>query len=454
MLKKLKKEWWSKLETSLQQKVQQSFQTHVDENLLLDCMRCGFCLPSCPTYLHMESDESQSPRGRIALMKAVRDGAIGFDSSVENAFNTCLGCRACEPACPAGVQYGALIEQTREAVQEVKQQSLLEKTTRGIAFNHLFTKQTTMKRTVSLLHMYQKTGLQKVARKIGFFHLFPSHMKTMEASLPPVAKDIKPLKQVQTSSLKVAFFTGCLMDTLYKETNDKTVALLQMLGVEVTIPDHQSCCGALHGHSGELKRGKHNLIRNVEAFDSDDYQYIVNNAGGCGAFLKEYEIHLKSDERYHEKAVRFSDKTIDISSLLVKAGLLEFLATLPKQDHELIVTYQDSCHLRNVNKVFEQPRAILRALPGVHYKELLHANTCCGSAGIYNLLQPQLAGEILTTKMNTIKHLQPAVVVTANPGCLLQIQAGIHREKLETNIQATHIVDFVFNFIESNGKIS
>ena len=442
------------LETSLQQKMQQSFQTHVDENLLLDCMRCGFCLTSCPTYVHMESDESQSPRGRIALMKAVRDGVIGLDSSVENAFNTCLGCRACEPACPAGVQYGALIEQTREAVQEVKQPSLLEKTARGIAFNHLFTNQTTMKRTVSLLHLYQKTGLQKVARKIGFFHLFPSHMKTMEASLPPVAKDIKPLKQVQNSPLKVAFFTGCLMDTLYKETNDKTVALLEMLGVEVTIPDHQSCCGALHGHSGELTRGKQNLIRNVEAFDSDDYQYIVNNAGGCGAFLKEYEIHLKSDERYREKAIRFSEKTIDISSLLVKAGLLEFLATLPQQDQQQVVTYQDSCHLRNVNKVFEQPRAILKALPGVQYKELLHANTCCGSAGIYNLLQPGLAGEILTTKMNTIKQLQPAVVVTANPGCLLQIQAGIHREKLETNIQANHIVDFVFNFIESNGKIS
>lgn len=442
------------LETSLQQQMQQSFQTHVDENLLLDCMRCGFCLPSCPTYLHMDSDESQSPRGRIALMKAVRDGVIALDSSVENAFNTCLGCRACEPACPAGVQYGALIEQTKEAIQEVKQPSLIEKTTRNIAFNHLFASQATMKRAVSLLNMYQKTGIQKVTRKIGFLNLFPIHLKTMEASLPPVANNIQSLKKIQTSPIKVAFFTGCLMDTLYKETNDKTVALLEMLGVEVTIPDNQSCCGALHGHSGELKRGKQNLIRNVEAFDSDDYHYIVNNAGGCGAFLKEYEIHLNSDERYREKAIHFSNKTIDISSLLVKAGLLEYLATLPQRGNEIIITYQDSCHLRNVNKVFEQPRAILKALPGVQYKELPNANTCCGSAGIYNLLQPQLAGEILTTKMNTIQQLQPAIVVTANPGCLLQIQAGIYREKLENTMRAAHIVDFVYNFIASNGKIS
>ncbi|MEK5233145.1 (Fe-S)-binding protein [Lysinibacillus sp. FSL K6-0232] len=440
--------------TSVQQQMQQSFQTHVDENLLLDCMRCGFCLSSCPTYLHMEQDEAQSPRGRIALMKAVRDGLVPFDASIEHSFDLCLGCRACEPACPAGVQYGALIEQTREAVQEVKRSSFVEKTTRNIVFDRLFVEQKNMERAVSLLHLYQKTGLQKVVRKIGFLNLFPKHLKTMEASLPAVAKKVQPLKQAKSATMKVAFFTGCLMDTLYRETNDKTVSLLRMLGVEVVIPDQQSCCGALHGHSGELKRGKQNLIHNVELFDSDDYTYIVNNAGGCGAFLKEYEKHLSSDKRYHEKAIRFSEKTIDISSLLVKAGLLEYLATLPQQVKKTVVTYQDSCHLRNVNKVFNEPRMILQALPNVQFKELPSANTCCGSAGIYNLLQPALAGEILTTKMTTIKALEPAVVVTANPGCLLQIQAGIHKEQLGSSIQAAHIVDFLYNSIANYSKIS
>ena len=423
--------------------MQQAFQEHVSEDLLLDCMRCGFCLPSCPTYLHTSNDETQSPRGRIALMKAVRDGFVEWDGSIGKAFDLCLGCRACEPACPAGVQYGALIEQTREAMQHGQDQGFIEKAARKIAFDNLFADQKKMNRAVSLLKVYQKTGLQKVTRTIGFLNLFPKHMKSMEASLPEVPKPVKPLKQVKKSSLKVAFFVGCLMDTLYRETNDKTIELLKMLGVQVAIPDGQACCGALHGHSGEMERGMENLKRNVDVFDSDEYDYIVNNAGGCGAFLKEYEKHLTG-----EKARRFSQKTIDISSLLVKAGVVEWLAEQPLRQPKTVVTYQDSCHLRNVNKVINEPRTILQSVPGVEYKELPKADMCCGSGGIYNLLQPELAGEVLTTKMNYVKEVNPAIVVTANPGCLLQMQAGIHREGLQTTMRAMHIVDFVYDQIK------
>lgn len=426
-----------------QVKMQHSFQEHVSDDLLLDCMRCGFCLPSCPTYLHMAQDETQSPRGRIALMRAVRDGVVGWDSSIEESFDLCLGCRACEPACPAGVQYGALIEQTREAVQGAKQVSILEKTARNIAFNHIFAEQKKMNHAVSLMKVYQKSGLQKVVRKIGFLHLFPNHLKAIEASLPSIAKKVEPLTQVQTSKVKVAFFTGCLMDTLYKETNEKTIALLKMLGVEVIIPDGQQCCGALHGHSGEIEKGLSNLKRNIDVFDSDEYDYIVNNAGGCGAFLKEYEKHLPS-----EKAQRFSRKIIDISSLLVHVGIIETLEKLPNTDSAIIVTYQDSCHLRNVNKVVDEPRMIIKKLPGVIYKELPRADMCCGSAGIYNLMQPHLAGEILTSKMNDVRAVDPTVIVTANPGCLLQMQAGIHRENLQNQMRAVHIVDFVYKKVK------
>ena len=426
--------------------MQQSFEHHVSEDLLLDCMRCGFCLPSCPTYLHMGQDETHSPRGRIALMRGVRDGFIEWDASIEESFDLCLGCRACEPACPAGVQYGALIEQTREAIQTTKTPGMIEKTARKIAFDNLFFDQKKMGKAVSLIKVYQKSGLQKVVRTIGFLNLFPKHMKSMESALPPVAKPVDALKKVQTSPLKVAFFTGCLMDTLYKEINEKTIALLEMLGVDVVIPDGQACCGALHGHSGELERGLKNIAQNVDVFDSDEFDYIVNNAGGCGAFLQEYEKHLSS-----EKAKRFSEKTIDISSLLVKAGLVEWLTTLPKKEAATVVTYQDSCHLRNVNKVFREPRAILDHLPGVHYKELPKADTCCGSAGIYNLLQPELAGEILKTKMNYVKEIEPSIIVTANPGCLLQMQAGIHRENLQDSMKAVHIVELVYSIVKQNG---
>lgn len=430
--------------------MQKSFQLHVDEELILDCMRCGFCLPSCPTYIHLGNDESLSPRGRIATMKAVRDGFVQFDESIEQVFDTCLGCRACEPACPAGVKYGTLIEQTREAIQTAKNPGAVEKVTREVVFNHLFSKQSNMKLAVNLVNLYQKTGLQKVARKIGFMNLFPEQLARMEQALPPAPKKVDKLSGTTRlqKPLKVAFFTGCLMDTLYKEINEKTVALLEMLGVQVTIPDNQSCCGALHGHSGEMEKGHGNLVRNVQAFDSDDYDYIVNNAGGCGAFLKEYELHLKSEPKFAEKAKRFSERTIDISSLLLKAGLLEHLNELPKAESKVIVTYQDSCHLRNVNKVFNEPRNILKAMPNTEYRELPNAGGCCGSAGVYNILQPEISGQILKSKMQDVQKVAPAVVVTANPGCLIQMQVGIQNEGLAETMRAVHIVEFLYETLK------
>ena len=462
----------------MEQEMQKAFQLHVDEELILDCMRCGFCLPSCPTYIHLGNDESLSPRGRIATMKAVRDGFVEFDESIERSFDTCLGCRACEPACPAGVKYGTLIEQTREAIQTAKKPGAVEKATREVVFNHLFAKQSNMKLAVNLVNLYQKTGLQKVVRKVGFMNLFPEQLQKMERALPAVPKKVEKLRTTSLNAsvkdqemkagameaatvaanlelaaeakkpLKVAFFTGCLMDTLYKEINDKTVALLELLGVHVTIPDGQSCCGALHGHSGEMEKGHGNLVRNVQAFDSDDFDYIVNNAGGCGAFLKEYELHLKSDAKYADKAKRFSERTIDISSLLVKAGIMEYLGNLPKHSSRVVVTYQDSCHLRNVNKVFVEPRDILKAMPNTEYRELPNAGGCCGSAGVYNILQPEISGKILKSKMEDVQKVEPAVVVTANPGCLIQMQVGIQNEGMSETTRAVHIVEFLYETLK------
>ena len=392
----------------------------------------------------MEQDEANSPRGRIALMKAVRDGFVEWDGSIKKSFDLCLGCRACEPACPAGVQYGALIEQTREAITEAIPAKGTTKAVQNVVFGNLFVEPKKMNGLVKLVSMYQKTGLQKVARGIGFMSLFPEHLRTMERALPAPAKPIQKLAVQKKSSLRVAFFVGCLMDTLFKETNEKTIALLEMLGVKVDIPDGQACCGALHGHMGQMESGHQNLQRNVDAFDSDDYDYIVNNAGGCGAFLKEYEKHLQSEPQYAQKAKRFSDKQIDISSLLVEAGLLEHLETVKSNTTERI-TYQDSCHLRNVNRVINPPRSILKSLPGAEYIEMPKADMCCGSAGIYNIIQPEMAGDILKTKMNHVQSVSPSYVITANPGCLMQMRAGIEREKLTNKMQAVHIVDFVYD---------
>ena len=435
--------------SELQQRMQESFREHVNEEYIMDCMRCGFCLPACPTYLATNQDETHSPRGRIALMKAMRDGDVVWDGSVEDAFDMCLGCRACEPACPAGVQYGALIEETRVAIREVKPINMMERVIRKTAFDGLFADQNKMATTVKLVQFYQKSGLQAVTRKIGFLNLFPPFMKEMEAVLPNIEKKQKRESILKQKTTKVAFFTGCLMDTLFQETNRKTVELLEWLGAEVVIPQEQQCCGALHGHSGELEKGLRNARANIDAFESDDFDYIVNNAGGCGAFLSEYEVHLSSDNQYAHKSMNFSEKMIDISSLLIKLGMNARLKELKSDEHS-IVTYQDSCHLRNVNKVFLEPRSLLMDAPGFEYKELIDAGSCCGSAGIYNLLQPEMAKRILDTKMKGVRDLQPAKVVTSNPGCLMQMQVGIQREGLEKEMQAIHIVDFLFDAIQIN----
>ncbi|MFD1204826.1 (Fe-S)-binding protein [Sporosarcina contaminans] len=422
--------------------MRKSFIEHVDEDRIMDCMRCGFCLLSCPTYIHSDFDETQSPRGRIALMKAVRDGVVEWDGSIEEAFDLCLGCRACEPVCPAGVQYGTLIEETREAIVSVKKQSLKEKTIRKGAFDHLFADHQKMKKAVGLVHFYQRSGLQKVVRKIGFLELFPPFIKEMEKALPkPPSKEINTVQNVPVKT-KVAFFTGCLMDTIFKETNRHTIELLNSLGCEVIIPENQQCCGALQGHSGEMERATRNAKVNIEAFDLEAIDYIVNNAGGCGAFLSEYDRLFADDPAYSIKARQFVDKQIDISSLLLKLGMAEKLKLMPNLPQNEIVTYQDSCHLRNVNGVKEEPRNLLKSVKGSVFVELPGAHQCCGSAGIYNLLQPEMASRILRTKMEEVKRIRASTIVTTNPGCLLQMQVGVEKEGF-TNIRAVHLVDYI-----------
>ncbi|MDQ0429429.1 glycolate oxidase iron-sulfur subunit [Planomicrobium stackebrandtii] len=435
--------------SELQQRMQESFQENVSEEYLMDCMRCGFCLPACPTYLATNQDETHSPRGRISLMKAMRDGDVVWDGSVEEAFDMCLGCRACEPACPAGVQYGVLIEETRVAVQQAKPQGGVEKMVRKAAFDGVFADQKKMASTVKLVQFYQRSGLQATTRKIGFLNLFPPFMKEMEGVLPKVESKKKRTMLEKPKTTQVAFFTGCLMDTLFQETNRKTIELLEWLGAEVILPKEQQCCGALHGHSGELEKGMRNAKANIDAFDSDDYAFIVNNAGGCGAFLSEYGKHLQSEPQYRKKAERFSRKTIDISSLFVRLGMNLQLKAMTAEEGA-IVTYQDSCHLRNVNKVFLEPRSLLQDAPGFEYKELIDAGSCCGSAGIYNLLQPEMAKKILDLKMKGVKELQPAKIITSNPGCLMQMQVGIQQEGLEKEMQAVHIVDFLHEVVQKN----
>ncbi|MBA4537353.1 (Fe-S)-binding protein [Bacillus aquiflavi] len=427
-------------------KVQQQFRERLNEDELLNCMRCGFCLPSCPTYIESGYQETHSPRGRIALMKAVVDDMIELDDEVERSFNLCLGCRACEPVCPSGVKYGHLLEDVRDVIQQNKQHSLPIQTIRHTVFKSLFPHKNRLRKVTGLLGFYQRSGLQTITRKIGFLKLFPKSLVAMEKVLPQVPEMKKMKNRPEFLSSKgekkkrVAFFSGCLMDTLFLDTNNATMKLLQFAGCEIVIPKAQTCCGALHGHSGEKEHAKQLAKQNIEAFENLQIDYIITNAGGCSGFLIEYDHLLKNEPEWQKRAKAFTTKLKDISEILID---LQFHNTYELSLAEQTVTYQDSCHLKNVMKTTNSPRQLLQSIQGIHYQEMQDADHCCGSAGIYNIVEAEMSMKILDSKMKNCLLTKATTIVTANPGCLLQMKLGVEREGLSHQIRVVHIADLL-----------
>jgi glycolate oxidase iron-sulfur subunit len=442
--------------TQEQQKIQKQFNERMDKDELLNCMRCGFCLPTCPTYIESGYQETHSPRGRIALMKAVVDGLVEPDEDFERSLDLCLGCRACEPVCPSGVNYGHLLEEARDIVNQNKKHSLPVKVVRKAVFNGLFPHQNRMIGLTGMIGFYQRSGLQKVARSTGMMKLLPENLAAMEKVLPlvPTLKEMKnrpehlPALGKQTN--RVAFFSGCLMDTVFLETNNATMKLLQLAGCEVVIPKGQSCCGALHGHSGEKETAKELAKKNIHAFEDLNVDFIITNAGGCGAFLIDYDHLLKDDPVWKQRAVAFTEKIKDIAEVLVAAGLHE------KVNLELapqVITYQDSCHLRNVMKTASAPRLLIQSIKGVEYKEMQQADRCCGSAGIYNIIESEMSMRLLDSKMVQAKETHASTIVTANPGCLLQMKLGIEREGLSSKMRGVHLVDLLMEAVKEESLV-
>ncbi|MCM3368187.1 (Fe-S)-binding protein [Bacillus safensis] len=441
--------------SSKQTEIQQAFQQQMDEKELLNCMRCGFCLPSCPTYIESGQQETHSPRGRIALMKAVRDGVIEPDEDVEHSLNLCLGCRACEPVCPSGVKYGRLLEDARDIIQQHKKQSIPVKLVRRVVFKGLFPSQSRMRKAAGLLRFYQTSGLQTAARKTGMLKVLPPHLRLMEQALPKVPRQRKSrlteYKAAGPARKRVAFFTGCLMDTVFSSTNEATIQLLQLAGCDVIVPPIQTCCGALHGHSGEKEQAKQLAKRNIEAFEEIDADAIVMNAGGCGAFLSDYDHLLCDDPDFQKRSEAFSKKIMDISDILVE---LEFHRRMPLALPEQVITYQDSCHLRNGMGVQHAPRVLMKAIQGVSFKEMKDSGRCCGSAGIYNILQPKMSMQILDHKMTEATQTKAAAIVTSNPGCQLQMAAGIKRSGHSPSMRAVHLADLLLEAVLYGKKAS
>ncbi|MCY7991680.1 (Fe-S)-binding protein [Bacillus haynesii] len=430
--------------------IEQQFKQRMDEEELLNCMRCGFCLPSCPTYIESGFQESHSPRGRIALMKAVVDGTIEPDEDVERSLELCLGCRACEPVCPSGVNYGRLLEEARDIIQQNKKHAFPVKVLRRAVFKGLFPHQNRIRALTGMLGVYQRSGMQNVIRKSGLLRLLPDHLAKMEAVLPKVP-NMKQLKKrphllpaIGERKKRAAFFSGCLMDTLFLDTNMATIKLLRLAGCEITIPEQQTCCGALHGHSGEKSEAILLAKRNIQAFEDSNADFIVTNAGGCGAFLKEYDHLLKDDSEWRVRAASFTRKLKDFSSVLLELNFDQQSLELPQQ----IVTYQDSCHLRNVMKTSAEPRRLIRSIKGIEFKEMQNAESCCGSAGIYNIVESEMSMKILDTKMEAAAATRAATIVTANPGCLLQMKLGIERAGLTDQVRAVHLADLLLEAVK------
>jgi glycolate oxidase iron-sulfur subunit len=438
---------------------------NLDYDQLTNCMRCGFCQTACPTF-NETGLEAASPRGRIALMKAVADGLMEPGQQFKEQMDLCLGCRACEPACPSDVKYGQLIEQARESVASVTEFPWHVKIVRTLFMERLFPNHGRMRMVGGLLKFYQRSGMQKLTQKSGIMSLFPPHMREMERILPDASSDgviaaweklglpasrqtteagkqMLVIPAVGERIARVGLFRGCIMDVLFTSTNVNTVRLLREAGFEVVIPEAQTCCGALHAHAGETDSARRLARVNLDAFADAHVDYVASNAGGCGASLKEYDHLLHADKSIATQAHDFVQRLKDVSELLVDHGRP---LALKRQDKQVQVTYQDSCHLRNVMRVQQQPRNLLRSLPGVKLNEMQGADSCCGSAGIYNLTQPQMSAQVLDHKMENVEHTAADYIITANPGCLLQMQWGIYRSGQQR--KALHLVDFIAEAVE------
>ncbi|MBA2175447.1 (Fe-S)-binding protein [Halobacillus locisalis] len=404
-----------------------------------DCVQCGYCLPACPTYETMES-ETHSPRGRINLVKMVAEGKAEIDD-LREPIEKCLGCMACTTVCPTNVQYGKILESAQDVIEDSTEKRRSGRFVEDFLFNAFFPSTKWMDVLGNATWLFQKSGLDQ---RINDWDWLPLHLNEFASALPsipsPKERKSRATRYVRTrpATAKVGFFKGCVMDSVFFESNQNTIELLLRSGAEVVLPESQTCCGALHGHAGKAEKAVELAKENIRAFEAEAFDYIVNNAGGCGAKLIEYPHLFEEGSAWKERAIAFSDHVVDISQVLVEMDRLTFTRPL-----EETVTYQPSCHMQHVQKVIEPPLAMLEKVPGLQLEELERPDFCCGSAGIYNIVNYEESMKILDVKMGDVSRTNAGSVVTCNPGCLLQMKLGIKREGMEDRMDAVHLVDLL-----------
>ena len=421
-----------------------AFDTHhaPDPALVADCVHCGFCLPTCPTYL-LWGRETDSPRGRIALIKGGLAGETTITDRFIHHFDTCLGCMACVTACPSGVQYDKLIEATRPQIERRGDRTLGDRLFRRIIFG-LFPYPGRLRLAAVTLWAYQRLGLQQLVRATGLLHLLPARLRAMEAVLPAVSLRrawSNPPVRVPASGerrRRVGLLLGCVQRVFFDEVNAATIRVLAAEGCEVVIPRSQGCCGALLLHSGLEADAAEMARRFIDAFEAEaaDVDTIVINAAGCGSTLKQYGHLLRDDPVYAERARALAVKCIDISELLD-----ELEPRAPRHPVPLRIAYHDACHLQHAQGVTEEPRRVLRTIPGLELCEIPEADICCGSAGVYNLVEPHTAVELGDRKASHILTTRADAVVSSNPGCLLQIASRLEQAGQPT--RPYHLVELL-----------
>ena len=405
---------------------------NLDYSVVQQCMHCGLCLPSCPTY-DATKIERHSPRGRISLMRAIADGELEPGKAFGEEMYFCLGCLACMSACPAGVNYAELFEHARAEVEQSRALNSPRRTLiRVLAIHWLFANMNRLQTVGLLLRLYQQLGFQDLVRRSGLLNLLPRRWRELEANTPPIqprfsADLIAPITSpAGPPRYRVAMLTGCAQDLIFSDVNRDTVEVLARNACEVITPAQQNCCGSLHAHNGEWELAQDLARKQLDQFPPEQFDAIITNAGGCGSHLKHFGKLLENDPLYGERARIWDQKVKDIHEWLIQIGVESPPNTTPAR----VVTYHESCHLAHGQKITVQPRQLLRAIPNLQLVELPESNWCCGSAGIYNLIQPEMADQLLERKLHHIQSTGASIVATGNPGCLLQLINGARQQGL------------------------
>jgi len=398
----------------------------MDYSVVQQCMHCGMCLPTCPTYMETKQ-ERNSPRGRISLMRSIADGELDVTRAFADEMYYCLGCLACETACPAGVKYAELFETARAEVERTGAAGHGQRDFwRWLTLEVLFMRPRLLRFVGRLLHLYQSSGLEHLVRASGFLYLLPGKLRKLEPQTPRIAPENSDalIAAVEAPALKkyrVGLLTGCVQDLAFSNINRDTADVLLANDCEVVTPRAQHCCGSLHAHNGAIELAQKLARTQIDSFDLDGLDAIITNAGGCGSHLKKYAHLLHDDPAYAKKAEQWDRKVKDIHEWLVQIGFRKPEAGCGVDT----VTYHESCHLCHGQKVVNQPRALLKSIPGLTLTELPESNWCCGSAGIYNITQPEQSAKLLERKVGHIAKTNATVVATSNPGCHLQLRNGL-----------------------------